>query len=285
MLREIVYSCPFVPGELIEACGMAPRRIVAAVNSSRTAPGVCPYAHAFGSEAAASDAAAIVVTTMCDQMRRAAEVISRGSATPVFLMNVPHTQTPSARELYRQEIERLGTFLQMHGGSAPNLGLLAEIMLSREADGTNPAASGIPIALIGGPLPASSPVVDLIERAGAYVALDGTENGERTRPVPFDLEQVRTNPIGALAEAYFAIPDPFHRPNGGFFNWVKRGVEERGVRAVILRRYVWCDTWHAEAQRIRELTDLPFLQIDVGDEGDDPARTLTRMQSLMEMLR
>ena len=284
MSNEIVYSCPFVPGEFIAACGMTPRRVVAAVASSRIPPGVCPYAHAFASEATASDAAAIVVTTACDQMRRAAEVIGRSSATPVFLMNVPHTQTPSARELYRQEIERLGTFLQMHGGSVPDLGLLAELMLSREADRPSHAATGIPVALIGGPLPASSPVIDIIEKAGAYVALDGTENGERTRPASFDLDRVRIDPIRALADAYFAIPDPFRRPNGGFFDWLKRGIDERGVRAGILRRYVWCDTWHAEAQRIRELTDLPFLQIDVGDEGDDPARTLTRLQCLMEML-
>ena len=290
MPGEVIYSCPFVPQEYISACGMTPKKLIAASSASRTPPGVCTYAHAFATEAAAaSSASAIVMTTMCDQMRRRAEIISRTSDTPVFLMNVPHTwQTPAARELYIKEIKRLGAFLEMHGGQVPTPEHLAEVMSANESACVvepRPAPTGIPIALLGGPLPESSPILDLIGKAGAYVALDGTETGERTRHALFDSGRVREDPLGALADAYFTIPDPFRRPNDAFFEWLKRGIEQRGVCAVIVRRYVWCDNWHAETQRIRELTDLPFLSIDVGDEGDDPARLLTRLQCLVEMLQ
>lgn len=300
MKSDIIYSCPFVPAEWIEACGLTPVRITGSRSNHapHTPPGVCPYAHAFSTEAAASDtAAAIVLTTVCDQMRRAADVIARDSDLPLFLMNVPHTwQTASSRKLYIEEIERLATFLERIGGTRPVSTDLAGIMLrydSARADlrssnaKSRAASSGIPIALIGGPLPPSSHgIVDMIEQAGGYVALDGTETGERTLPAPFDRVQLRDDPLATLADAYFgSIPDPFRRPNDEFFDWLKRSLSERGIRAIVMRRYVWCDNWHAEAQRIKDSLGLPFLHLDVGDEGDESARTLTRLQSLMEMLR
>lgn len=295
MNGRVIYSCPFVPPEWIEAHGFEPVRVVPSTKESASGPEVCPYAHAFA-EVAISDhkARAVVVTTVCDQMRRAADVIATHSGPPVFLMHVPHTwQSAGSYKYYISELHRLGGFLVGLGGEAPTKERLAAVMcvyddrrgvLSRSE---RHSAAGVPIALLGGPVPAGSPsIFDMIESAGGFVALDGTETGERTRPARFDRRELSDDPLAQLAEAYFgSIPDPFRRPNSGFYEWLKREIDNRGVRAIILRRYVWCDIWHAEAQRIKEWSGLPFLELDVDAGGSDKSRAMTRIESLMEMLK
>ncbi len=327
MSATIAYSCPFVPAEWIEAHGLAPVRIAPSCKGRSVGlrPGLCPYAHAFVDEIAQTDGAAgVVVTTVCDQMRRVADLIARDCDLPVFVLDVPHTwQTPGTHKLYVGEIERLGTFLERVGGSHPTQDRLADAMVERDAaraalrdsrgfvsprryseliyefngsgarlfvgGESRPADSraGVPVALIGGPLPPSSfGIFDLIEQAGGYVALDGTETGERTLPAPFDRRRLRDDPLGTLADAYFgSIPDPFRRPNSEFFQWLRQCIIGSGVRGIVLRHYVWCDNWHAEAQRIKDWAELPFLNLDTDSEGNDSTRTLYRLQSFMEMLR
>lgn len=265
-------------------------RIAPSPARKTAAVGVCPYAHAFAEAAIASNAAGVVVSTLCDQMRRAAEVIESRGGAPVFLMNVPHTcETDGALRLYVSEIERMGRWLVEIGGEAPTSAALRNVMAGRGEPLLDPPLNGgenrIPIALVGGPVPSGSKIREIIGQAGGYVALDATETGERGRPGTFDEKLMRTEPLRALAEAYFRIPDISRRPNARFYEWFGARVAERSVRGVILRRYVWCDVWHAEAERMKEWLDVPFLALDVDDETADAARTLSRVQSLMEVLR
>lgn len=327
LTNKILYSCPFVPAEWIIAHGFAPSRIApSGANTVLTGqpPGVCPYALAFANEVAADrDAAAVVFTTACEQMRRVADLVTGKSRSPIFVMNVPHTwQTPTARELYLSELERFGRFMVGLGGTEPSREDLENVMMEREearsgtadarsnltprqysellmglnenpahpvnpVDSPPPGNSGAPVALVGGPLMSRDlDVFDMIESAGGFVALDATETGERTAPSAFNHEQMKNDPLGALADAYFGhIPDPFRRPNDGFYEWLIGKIAERGIRGIILRRYVWCDIWHAEVERIKERTGLPVLQIDVTDDGTDASRTQYRLQSFMEMLK
>ncbi len=92
--------------------------------------GLCPYVRAFAAEVTAADeAGGIVMTTVCDQMRRAFDVVARGGRTPAFLMNVPSTwQSSAARRLYLEELERLSRFLSSLGGRRPSYSQLAETM-------------------------------------------------------------------------------------------------------------------------------------------------------------
>jgi len=287
---------------------------------------MCAYAQAFADTAAhEEDAAAIIVTTICDQMRRSAEEIAAKTRTPVFLMNVPHTwRNPGSHKLYRDEIERLGRFFVSLGGEpASNDGLIrvmkgfdetracvresrplltarlySESIASFNRDpsayvgvssGSGPLApaAGAPVAIIGGPLMGESfEVLDLIERAGGYVALDGTETGERALPAPFDRRRLDDDPLGTLCEAYFGgIPDPARRPNSEFFKWLGRMIEERGIRGLIVVHYLWCDIWRAELRRIAEWSKLPVLPLDAGDGRLDPTRTMLRLEAFFEVTR
>ena len=117
--------------------------------------------------------------------------------------------------------------------------------------------------------------------------IDGTEGSERTMRRPFDPSRVAADPLAELADAYFdAIHDPFRRPNDRFYQWLGREVAARNVRGIILRRYLWCDLWHAEFPRLRECTDLPVLEIDVGpDDTSAPNRMQGRIEAFLEMLQ
>jgi hypothetical protein len=236
-------------------------------------------------------------------------------------MNVPHTwQTPAARSLYASELERLGRFLVRLGGEVPSQDHLVQTILEFEEQrnrlrelrwkmqpkeysqavidwhrtGELPdfgvadrfVPKGVPVVIVGGPLMESDrKLFDMIEKFGGYVALDATEAGERMLP-SYDLDRLKSDPVSAITDAYLAgIQDPFRRPDDGLFDWLRDKVSERGVRAVILHRFIWCDNWHAEAERIRDTLGLPFLHLDVSGDGADDARTATRLGALMEMLR
>ena len=327
-MKTVAYSSPFVPVEWIAAHGLRPHLV--RVRPAGDGPlagavhGMCPYArdvvHAALCEAEA--AAAVVMTTVCDQMRRAAGVAAVDGSRPVFLLNVPSTwQTAAARGLYLDELKRLGRFLVRLGGRAPSPEDLAGVMLRYDrarsavragrgrltarqfAEATAalhgsgealPAAGlgavapgGIPLALVGGPLMERDyAVLDLLERAGGRVVLDATEGGERTMPAAFDRQRLRDNPLQELAGAYFgAMRDPFRRPNSEFYEWLGHELAARRVRGVLVRRYVWCDIWHAELHRLREWSRVPVLDVDVchDDEGAI-RRTMGRIEAFLEML-
>ena len=322
MKSKIIYSCPFVPAEWIKAHGMTPSRIsVQAQHSIEIAPGMCPYVHAFINAAVTyHEAAGIIVTTVCDQMRRASEIIQRNCDLPVFLMNVPNTwQTSNARKLYAAELERLGRFLVGLGGVSPTCAQLAEVMCEYDAaragiraarssltarryseliadfhrngmaditESGISAQSGVPLALVGGPLLQDHfRIFDMVQEAGGYFVLDATETGERTMPVPFDRRQLKDEPFVVLADAYFgSITDISRRPNSELYRWLGQEIKARGVRGIVFRRYVWCDTWHAEAQRMKEWAGLPFLDLDVSDDVNEMSRMNSRLQAFMEML-
>jgi benzoyl-CoA reductase/2-hydroxyglutaryl-CoA dehydratase subunit BcrC/BadD/HgdB len=145
----------------------------------------------------------------------------------------------------------------------------------------------VPLALVGGPLAdEDSGLFDLVERAGGRVVLDATEGGERTLPAPFDPERTRAGPLEELVDAYFGtIPDVFRRPNDRFYRWLGQQIASRGVRGILFRRYLWCDLWHAELDRLRQWSPVPVLDFDVVGEDDSAlARTAGRLEAFLEML-
>lgn len=286
--------------------------------------GMCPYARAFVAEALSQpDREAVILTTTCDQMRRAAEWPAPAGGPPVFLMTVPATwQAPTSVRLYRDELERLGRFLVGLGGREPSRRHLAEVMEDYDdrrtalrglvgrlgarraseamarfdlgepigpAEGAPALARphGIPVALIGGPLMrGDGRVFDAIEQAGGVVVLDGTENGTRTLPAPFDRRRLRDDPLMELVDAYFgAIPDAFRRPDTALYRWLDRERAESGARGIIVWRYVWCDLWAATVARVQEATGLPVLDLDSSGQGAGFDRTAHRIQAFLEVLR
>jgi benzoyl-CoA reductase/2-hydroxyglutaryl-CoA dehydratase subunit BcrC/BadD/HgdB len=158
------------------------------------------------------------------------------------------------------------------------------IEYEQRRDAPVPEGDGVALALVGGPLSDSDAgLIELIERFGGRVALDGTEYGERTRPARFDPLLVQTDPMRALAGAYFSIPDAFRRPDTILHDWLARMTAERGIMGVILEHCLWCDLWRVQAARIRQCLDIPVLAVDLDGEGAAP-RNSTRIQAFIESL-
>ncbi len=295
--RTIVYICPYVPSEWIAAHGLRPRRMVPVpLDGAAVIPrveGLCPYARAFINDVAANgEADGIVVTTVCDQMRRVFDLVVRRLDTPAFLLNVPSTwQTTAARRLYLDELKRLGRFLVRLGGREPGKDHLAQVMRDYDDAGEHVTGSsrtdGIPVVVLGGPLMQRDRVLfDIVEQSGGCIVLDATEMGQRGRRSAFDRRALAEDPLMELARAYFEIPDASRRPNSELYRWLKRELAQAGARGIIFHHYVWCDTWHAELGRLKEWTDLPVLQLDSDGQGDASiARSQNRIRAFLEMLQ
>ncbi len=318
-MKTIGYTCPFVPPEWIAAHGLSPVRLVPDGEAAPVRMGLCPYARGLGGAAAGrDDLDAVVVTTVCDQMRRLAERVA-DEGTPTFLMHVPATwQTPAAQRLYMEELRRLGRFLVARGGE-PDDAKLAETMRAyddarrelldardrlparRFAEALTEVASGrpfetssetqptggVPLALVGGPRRQRDlEIFDLVERFGGRIVLDATEGGEMTLPAAFERDRMRDDPLGELTRAYFgSIPHAFRRPNDMLYEYLRRELVERGAAGVLYCRFVWCDTWAGELGRLSECTDLPVLHVEVGDDDHAAARTASRIEAFLETLR
>jgi benzoyl-CoA reductase/2-hydroxyglutaryl-CoA dehydratase subunit BcrC/BadD/HgdB len=325
-MKKVVYSCPYIPAEWIAAHGFRPSRIMpSAVSDTAQVEGLCPYAQAFINEVTNDNGAnAIIVTTLCDQMRRAYDIISAECGTSVFLMNVPSTwKTAAAQRLYVDELKRLGRFLIRLGGRPPSNDQLADVMLAYDkgraelmgmesslssrgmaqaiADFNRQGPSaletqrtkrqeavrGVPLAIVGGPLLAEHlEVFDVVDECGGRIVLDATETGMRGMCGRLDRRSLRDDALGELAAAYFGtIPDASNRANSRLYQWLKERLEAEGVRGIIFHRYIWCDMWHAELSRMREWAAVPVLDVDMGDGEAVSAGARQRIEAFLEMLR
>jgi len=329
-MKTIIYTCPYVPAEWIAAHGLRASRLLLDRTESDSAlartEGVCPFVRSFiGEVMNHTRAEGVVVTTVCDQMRRAFDILARKCEIPAFLMNVPSTwQNFESQKLYIDELKRLSRFLTRLGGKSPSNDVLAEIMLEYDTarayilsardylsgrryaetivafglDGsdqkinrvteTEPQTDGVPLAMVGGPLMKQDlALFDMIEQSGGRIVLDATETGERGLCARFDRRRLHDNPLMELADAYFgAIQDASRRPNSELYKWLQRELVSRKVHGIIFRRYLWCDMWHAELQRLKDWTDLPVLDIDTASDNEtDEYRTANRIRAFLEMLQ
>lgn len=329
-MKTIIYTCPYVPAEWIAAHGLRASRLLLDRVDSTSAlvrtEGICPFVRSFISEVMNNTrAVGVVMTTVCDQMRRAFDILIRGCDLPAFLMNVPNTwQSLESQKLYIDELKRLSRFLSRLGGKSPSNNTLAKIMLEYDAarasiltareylsarqyaeaiavfgrngpdqtinriTGTEPQTDGVRLAMIGGPLMKQDfDLFEMIEQSGGRIVLDATETGERGLCVPFDRRRLRNEPLMELADAYFGgIRDASRRPNSELYKWLQRKLASRDVQGIIFRRYLWCDIWHAELRRLKDFTDLPVLDIDTASDNEtDEYRTVNRIRAFMEMLQ
>jgi benzoyl-CoA reductase/2-hydroxyglutaryl-CoA dehydratase subunit BcrC/BadD/HgdB len=162
---------------------------------------------------------------------------------------------------------------------------------------------GVPLAIIGGPLMRQEfrifdiveesggrivlDATETVEESGGRIVLDATETGERGMCSPLDTEGLREDPLRNLSKAYFSgIPDASRRPDSELYDWFEQKLTERDVEGIIFRRYMWCDMWHAQLRRLKDLVDLPVLDIDTaGDFDSEHNRTAGRIRAFLEMLQ
>jgi benzoyl-CoA reductase/2-hydroxyglutaryl-CoA dehydratase subunit BcrC/BadD/HgdB len=144
------------------------------------------------------------------------------------------------------------------------------------------------LALVGGPMSQGDyQWLAAFEDRGVCFVLDATESGERTLPAPIDRDRLRADPLEELVRIYFDfVPDVFQRPNDRMFAWLRQQIAARDVQAIVVRRFVWCDQWHGEVQRLREEIGVPVLEWEgVADDTRGRAGAAGRIEAFLEMLR
>ena len=290
-MKTVLYASPFVPAEWIVAHGLRPCLLGEMEPGRRrigpAAMGACHFAETLLHFARFAEGTIFV--SACDQMRRAADDAASRYGERVFLMNVPATwRSAAARQLYREEIVRLGAFLVRLGGGVPTGEALAAVLRGKASgESILPGGGGVPLAIVGESLLGGFVgLKGFLEKRGGRIALDATANGERGCPLEFDGSRIGTDPLGALADAYFdGVADTFQRPNGRLLDWLRPRLAERGIRGIILWHYGWCDLWRAEGSRLGDETGLPVLHLDAGDAETLTPSMGTRIEAFMEILR
>ena len=292
-MNRILCSSPYIPRQWIDAHCLEPHVVQPSGSCLHECvarvEGLCAYVRAWISEALTDeDADGIVLALTCDQMRRAFEVLCEQARVPCFLFNIPATwQTVQARRLYRDEIGRLGRFLVGLGGSAPSKEALAEQMLRQEyaipSDNALNQSGKIPLVMAGPHgMSGDSVWLNMIAQRSGGILLDCSLP---SNPV-FDRRAMVQDPFSELADACFDnIQDVFQRPNSGFYKKLDRALRQSDIKGLIVRRYLWCDLWHAEIYRLKQWSPVPVLDLEIGNSPqDEKHRLATRIQSFMEMV-
>ena len=118
---RVLLTSPWIPAEWVRAHGLEARGIWFVDGFRQSTPpltaGLCAFAESVVQFAATQPDDAVVFATACDQLRRGFDAARFHGASHAFLFNLPATQTPAARQMYRAELERLGRFLLKLGGS------------------------------------------------------------------------------------------------------------------------------------------------------------------------
>lgn len=278
-MKQVVIDSPYIPPAWIRAHGCDPVRIRPTGGTLHDCvariEGLCPYTQGWISDVLLREPShAIVMTTGCDQRRRAFEVVAAQAEVPCFLLILPSVwQTDSAFAQYQKELKRLGRFLEKLTGDSD----IKEVITN--GPDFVPRPDSIPLALVGSHgMTHDDELKGLIERLGGCVAVDTTE--------PWLDPATPMDTFDAMSRAYWAMmEDVFQRPNTRLYERLDRMIAQIPVAGVIVRRYLWCDMWHAEVHRIKAWSRVPVLDIEISSPAHtDQHRLATRIGAFMEMI-
>lgn len=300
MQKKVAYCSQHIPPEWIAAHGLEPVRISPDMHFNSPIPemeGLCDFMRAFFNHAHQSSVDAIVATTVCDQMRRGFDLFARNATLPTHLFNQPAMWKRTTHlKLYMYELDKLSLFLEELGGKRPGKNFLKATMLDYEekrkkekvkkATTVEYRENTFGIGLIGGPLTNhEAPLLEIIKEQGAQILFDSTEFSVENAPLQYDRRTITTSPFESLAQHWFeANHTIYQRPNTKFYQWLQQKIVQTSPRALIINRWIWCDFWHGETERIRNFSTIPVLVLDV-NKNEAVARNRTRVEAFLESLQ
>ena len=296
--HSAVYSSPWVPAPVLQACGFKPVPVYdfTEIQDEGLAQvfteGRCPWSQIFSQYSASASCDVIILATTCDQMRRSAETIT--TDTPVFVLNVPTTNSPQALRFYQAEVGRLASCLTGISGIEPTSKSLEEAISDFNAPGPSPATESIddgsstPLCLLGSHLPMSfSGFSNILSDAGGTIVINGLESGPACTPnlMPATIGDAPEAVVAHLSETYFtSISDIFRRPNDEFYGWLAAELKRQQAKGVLIVKNSWCDQWTVETVRLREWCEIPVLELEFTSSTLSMS-ALARMEAFIETCR
>jgi hypothetical protein len=208
----------------------------------------------------------LVLTTSCDQLRRAAEWLNADDR--VFLFNFP--STCHQNRLLEAEKARLKKWVAQLPQASNRSKRCNAVAIDARTEGQQEARIGdeketLSIGVIGGHFCGDQQsVVRFFEKRGIRISLWGCEGGEW-------------------------VGDVFQRPNMAFYEQVHARIAERHLDGLIVVRTTWCDVWRLACVRLHEVVKVPVLEWVMdgqcqGQSFPDGAST-TRLEAFCELLR
>ncbi len=285
-MMPVWYNCPFVPVELITACGLRPRRFdaEAADFCAAQTEGICFAVETFltGLKKQTSPYA-VIFTTLCDQMRRAYDLYQANGGNNGFLLNVPVTTGPDAVSLFAEELRQMEQFLGRLSGHAAQFDRIkTDTPFSKCIKSQQHGRAKI--ALIGGPVSACqlAALEQSLENRGVIV-LNAAENAAGRFRRPLDPEAMKIDPYVELAAAYLqTTPSIRTRPGHLFYQWLETQLHTTAVDGILLLRHPFCDHWRGVEYQLRRRPLPPVLAIEWNDSPQ--ATASSRLEAFLEML-
>ena len=208
----------------------------------------------------------LVLTTSCDQLRRAAEWLNDDAR--VFLFNFPSTRHQD--RLLEAEKARLNKWVAQLAQTPGRLRPCCEAAsdarpLGQQDVSLDGGKETLSIGVLGGHFFGDQQsVVRFFEKRGIRISLWGCEGGEW-------------------------VGDVFQRPNDAFYEQVHAKIAERHLDGLIVVRTTWCDVWRLASVRLHEVVKVPVLEWVMdgqfqGQSFPDGAST-TRLEAFCELLR
>lgn len=208
----------------------------------------------------------LVLTTSCDQLRRAAEWLNDDAR--VFLFNFPSTCHQD--RLLEAEKARLLKWVAQLAQTPGRLVPCCEAGSDARTQGQQDARQEgeqetLSIGILGGHFCGDQQsVLRFFEKRGIHVSLWGCEGGEW-------------------------VGDVFQRPNNAFYGQVQARIAERRLDGLIVVRTTWCDVWRLACVRLHEVVKVPVLEWVMDGQCQGQAfpdgSSTTRLEAFCELLR
>jgi hypothetical protein len=225
-----------------------------------------------------ADVDGVVLTTTCDQMRRAAEWLDADDR--VFLFNYPSTLHQEclidaekarlkmwlAQLAAREKVERFDARTQGSAFANAASASANRTTADRQQDIRQSADHGrIALGVIGGHFCGERQAVEnFFAQRGVQLALWGCEGGE-------------------------SVGDVAQRPNDAFYEHLKTLVTQRHLEGLIVVRTTWCDLWRLASVRLHEVLQVPVLEwVMDGQNHGQPfpdGASRTRLEAFCELLQ
>ncbi len=213
-----------------------------------------------------ADVDGLVLTTTCDQMRRAAEWLDADDR--IFLFNYPSTL--HQKRLINAEKARLKGWvaqlkLRSVKGQQNTVCVIGERIEERQNTRREKNRVDLSIGIIGGHFCGDRQAVEsFFAQRGVSLALWGCEGGE-------------------------SVGDVAQRPNDAFYEHIKTLVRQRRLAGIIVVRTTWCDLWRLAGVRLHEVLNLPVLEwVMDGQSHGQPfpdGASRTRLEAFCELLQ
>lgn len=299
--HTVWYACKYAPVEMLAGFGATPRLANVEASSfevaERLAHGnLCGYGKSLLAYAFEPNVHELVLTTCCDVMRRAYDIILEAGAVDfLWMIDLPHRTGKAEQRLMRQQLAKLAEAYGEYAGTAFDPGLAL-------ASFTPPVpCSTDHVTLLGAHAPNS--LVKNMEASLSLPISNNTCTGKRlVASPPSELGRADAAP-GCGCDACESSDAAATSPLDDFLDWYapallgqtpcmrmndvvarKSLAKERNQSGVVYHTMKFCDYYGFEYAEAAEEAHVPMLKIETDGTKQSAGQLRTRLEAFDETL-